>query len=95
MGCHSGAERSRSDSPGTKCRGTKGGDRWAEVLQNQSMLFTPLTLRGVTLKNRVVMSPMNMYSGTSEGRPTDFHLVHYGALGPGRGGPGGPGGYSG
>ncbi|MDP3046437.1 MAG: oxidoreductase, partial [Chloroflexota bacterium] len=51
----------------------------AEVLQNQSMLFTPLTLRGVTLKNRIVMSPMNMYSGTSDGRPTDFHLVHYGA----------------
>jgi NADPH2 dehydrogenase len=25
------------------------------------------------------MSPMNMYSGTAEGRPTDFHLVHYGA----------------
>jgi 2,4-dienoyl-CoA reductase-like NADH-dependent reductase (Old Yellow Enzyme family) len=50
-----------------------------EVSQNQSALFSPLTLRGVTLKNRVVMSPMNMYSGSPEGRPTDFHLVHYGA----------------
>jgi 2,4-dienoyl-CoA reductase-like NADH-dependent reductase (Old Yellow Enzyme family) len=44
-----------------------------------SSLFSPLTLRGLTLKNRVVMSPMNMYSGTNSGLPTDFHLVHYGA----------------
>jgi 2,4-dienoyl-CoA reductase-like NADH-dependent reductase (Old Yellow Enzyme family) len=51
----------------------------AEISQNQSMLFAPMTLRGVTLKNRVVMSPMNMYSGDSDGRATDFHLVHYGA----------------
>ena len=51
----------------------------AEGLQYQSMLFAPLTLRGVTLKNRVAMSPMNTYSATTEGQPTDFHLVHYGA----------------
>jgi 2,4-dienoyl-CoA reductase-like NADH-dependent reductase (Old Yellow Enzyme family) len=50
-----------------------------EAPRNQSMLFAPLTLRGVTLKNRVVMSPMHMYSGGSDGRATDFHLVHYGA----------------
>jgi 2,4-dienoyl-CoA reductase-like NADH-dependent reductase (Old Yellow Enzyme family) len=51
----------------------------AEAPQNQSMLFTPLTLRGLTLKNRIVMSPMAMYSATCEGLPTDFHMVHYGA----------------
>ena len=43
-----------------------------------SVLFSPLTLRGLTLKNRVVMSPMNTYSATHDGHPTDFHLVHYG-----------------
>jgi 2,4-dienoyl-CoA reductase-like NADH-dependent reductase (Old Yellow Enzyme family) len=51
----------------------------AEAPQNQSMLFAPLTLRGVTLKNRVVMSPMHTYNATGAGHPSDFHLVHYGA----------------
>lgn len=41
-------------------------------------LFTPLTLRGVTLRNRVAMSPMCMYS-CEDGYATDFHLVHLGA----------------
>jgi 2,4-dienoyl-CoA reductase-like NADH-dependent reductase (Old Yellow Enzyme family) len=44
-----------------------------------SVLFSPLTLRGLTLKNRIVMSPMDMYSAGEDGRSTDFHLVHYGA----------------
>ncbi len=44
-----------------------------------SVLFSPLTLRGLTLQNRIVMSPMDMYSAGEDGRPTDFHLVHYGA----------------
>jgi 2,4-dienoyl-CoA reductase-like NADH-dependent reductase (Old Yellow Enzyme family) len=51
----------------------------AEAPQNQAMLFAPLTLRGVTLKNRVVMSPMHTYNATGAGHPSDFHLVHYGA----------------
>jgi anthraniloyl-CoA monooxygenase len=41
-------------------------------------MFTPYTLRGVTLKNRIVMSPMAMYSAT-DGLIDDFHLVHLGA----------------
>ncbi|MGW7098656.1 bifunctional salicylyl-CoA 5-hydroxylase/oxidoreductase [Streptomyces sp. NPDC054838] len=41
-------------------------------------MFTPLTLRGLTLRNRVVVSPMDMYSAR-EGVPGDFHLVHLGA----------------
>ncbi len=40
--------------------------------------FTPLTLRGVTLHNRVVVSPMAMYSA-QDGVAGDFHLVHLGA----------------
>ena len=41
-------------------------------------MFTPFTLRGVTLKNRVVVSPMAQYSCV-DGLPADYHLVHLGA----------------
>ena len=41
-------------------------------------MFTPLRLRGLELQNRIVVSPMAMYSAKN-GVPTDFHLVHYGA----------------
>ena len=41
-------------------------------------MLTPFTLRGVTLKNRVVVSPMAQYSCV-DGVPGDFHLVHLGA----------------
>jgi 2,4-dienoyl-CoA reductase-like NADH-dependent reductase (Old Yellow Enzyme family) len=41
------------------------------------LLFTPLELRGVTARNRVVVSPMCQYA-SADGGPTDFHLVHLG-----------------
>lgn len=41
-------------------------------------MFTPLTLRGLTLANRVMVSPMAMYSA-DDGVAGDFHLVHLGA----------------
>lgn len=44
-----------------------------------AFLFSPLTLRGLTLRNRVVMSPMCMYSAGTDGRATPWHLAHYGA----------------
>ncbi len=40
-------------------------------------LFEPLSLRGVTLKNRIAVSPMSMYS-SHDGFSDDFHLVHLG-----------------
>jgi 2,4-dienoyl-CoA reductase-like NADH-dependent reductase (Old Yellow Enzyme family) len=40
-------------------------------------LLTPFTLRGLTLKNRIVVSPMCQYSAI-DGAPTDWHLVHLG-----------------
>jgi 2,4-dienoyl-CoA reductase-like NADH-dependent reductase (Old Yellow Enzyme family) len=43
-----------------------------------SALFSPLTLRGVTLRNRVMISPMQQYMATPEGMPTAFHAQHYG-----------------
>ncbi len=42
-------------------------------------LLTPYSVRGVTLPNRVVVSPMAQYSALSDGLPTDWHLVHLGA----------------
>ncbi|GAA2828430.1 NADH:flavin oxidoreductase/NADH oxidase [Kitasatospora paracochleata] len=48
-----------------------------------SALFEPITLRSLTIPNRVWMSPMCMYSaapeGPDEGVATDFHLAHLGA----------------
>jgi len=41
-------------------------------------LFSPLSLRGVTLRNRIVMSPMCQYSAR-DGLAQDWHLVHLGA----------------
>ena len=40
--------------------------------------FTPFRLRGMELKNRIVMSPMGQYSA-EKGLVSDWHLVHYGA----------------
>jgi anthraniloyl-CoA monooxygenase len=42
-------------------------------------MFTQFTLRNMTLKNRIVVSPMSMYSAV-QGLPSDWHLVHYGSL---------------
>ncbi len=40
-------------------------------------LFDPFTLRGVTLKNRIMMSPMCQYSAGKDAAPNDWHFVHY------------------
>ncbi len=45
-------------------------------------LFSPLELRGVTLKNRILISPMWQYCAEF-GHPTDHHVAHYGSLAAG------------
>jgi len=40
-------------------------------------MFAPFRLRELELANRIVVSPMAMYSAT-DGTPGDFHFVHYG-----------------
>ncbi len=42
-----------------------------------SALFSPLTLRGVTLKNRIAVSPMSQYRA-KDGAANDWHMVHLG-----------------
>ena len=41
-------------------------------------LFSPLTIRGITLRNRILVSPMCMYS-SEDGFANDWHLVHLGS----------------
>ena len=48
------------------------------VMETTPPMFVPLKLRSLRLENRVVVSPMCMYSATN-GTPGDFHLVHLGA----------------
>lgn len=41
-------------------------------------LYSPLTIKGLTLKNRIVMPPMCMYSARNQdGYSTDWHVMHY------------------
>ncbi|MEX1148107.1 MAG: bifunctional salicylyl-CoA 5-hydroxylase/oxidoreductase [Sphingomonadales bacterium] len=48
------------------------------VQQRTPPMFTPYKLRDMEIRNRVVVSPMCMYSST-DGLVDDFHLVHYGS----------------
>jgi 2,4-dienoyl-CoA reductase-like NADH-dependent reductase (Old Yellow Enzyme family) len=44
-----------------------------------SLLFTPVRLRGLEIRNRVWVSPMCQYSSV-EGLPNEWHLVHLGSF---------------
>jgi anthraniloyl-CoA monooxygenase len=64
----------------------EGMERWlasraaisGEMAEAAPPMFTPFKLREMTLQNRVIVSPMDMYSAV-DGVPNDFHLVHLGA----------------
>jgi anthraniloyl-CoA monooxygenase len=80
--------QSRSRGPGLKSEApSEGGTRHANEERGSAAsvratppppMLLPLTVRGITLKNRVVVSPMAMYSAV-DGVAQDFHLVHLGA----------------
>lgn len=55
-----------------------GGKRRAGIFFVMSHLFAPFTVKSVTLRNRIGVSPMCMYSAV-DGVMTDWHLVHLGA----------------
>src|SRR5512140_3356837 len=46
------------------------------------LLFSPLTIRGVELRNRIVVPPMHQYSAV-KGFPTDWHLMNAGKFAAG------------
>ena len=60
----------------------EGVERWFAATVDtpaRPPAFTPFTLRSMTLHNRIVVSPMDMYSAATDGTPNEFHLVHLGA----------------
>ena len=50
--------------------------RQAGGQEARAPMFAPFTLRDMRLKNRIVVSPMAQYKAV-DGRPTDWHFVHY------------------
>ncbi|MFZ1609400.1 MAG: bifunctional salicylyl-CoA 5-hydroxylase/oxidoreductase, partial [Rhodoferax sp.] len=56
----------------------KAGMQINPALPAPPPMFTPYTVRGTTLKNRVMVSPMAQYSAV-DGVAGDYHLVHLGA----------------
>ena len=72
-----GHENLRSRDP----QFVSGFEQWlagrSGVRERRPPMFLPLRLRGLTLANRVVVSPMAQYSAT-DGVPGEWHLVHYG-----------------
>jgi len=62
----------------------RGAEKWfqrragvADDAPVRAPMFAPFALRGMTLKNRIVVSPMAQYKA-HDGCPTDWHLIHYG-----------------
>ena len=62
-----------------------GVERWFAAVDTAARhdapplpMFTPYSLRGMTVGNRVVVAPMDMYRA-DDGTPGDFHLVHLGS----------------
>ncbi|MCR0982738.1 oxidoreductase [Roseomonas populi] len=51
-------------------------------MQQTPLLFQPMALRGVTLRNRIVLSPMLTYAA-ERGHVTDWHLMHLGKFAAG------------
>lgn len=43
-------------------------------------LFDEMTVHGLTLKNRIIVSPMCQYQANTDGSVTDWHTVHYGSM---------------
>ena len=52
-------------------------DTSAEQAKTLPLLFQPIAFRGVTARNRIVVSPMSQYCAV-DAAPTDWHLVHLG-----------------
>lgn len=46
-------------------------------VDQRPLLFRPITMRGVTARNRIMLAPMSQYLAI-DGAPTDWHLVHLG-----------------
>src|ERR1700738_1344432 len=56
--------------------------RTRKSIMSGTLLFSPLAIRGVTLRNRIVVPPMHQYSAV-KGFPTDWHLMNAGKFAAG------------
>ena len=56
------------------------GENERRILRRETnpYLFRPLKIRSVTIRNRIMLSPMCQYSA-KDGMPNDWHFVHLGA----------------
>jgi 2,4-dienoyl-CoA reductase-like NADH-dependent reductase (Old Yellow Enzyme family) len=70
------SNKDRPDLPGSSHGCPAAADHDREVPEID--LLSPLTIRGITFRNRIVMSPMCQYSA-EEGLANDWHLVHLGS----------------
>src|SRR6516164_8678541 len=68
---------SRRPISGQPILGTKGPNKGSRFMA--SVLFSPITLRGLTLPNRVVVSPMCQYN-SDNGSANDWHVMHLGSF---------------
>lgn len=76
MGTQSQAKGIKQSKTSKAAKATKASQ--TTVKATEPALFTPITLRGMTARNRVWLPPMDMYSAFArDGRPTDFHYQHY------------------
>jgi anthraniloyl-CoA monooxygenase len=72
------ADRDPLSSTDHGSKWTRPGKGAEDILEAPPPMFTPFRLRELTLSNRIIVSPMDMYSAR-DGTPNDFHLVHLGA----------------
>jgi 2,4-dienoyl-CoA reductase-like NADH-dependent reductase (Old Yellow Enzyme family) len=71
------ADRPGDQAPPVNSHGRPAGADQAREIPEIGLL-SPLTIRGITLRNRIVMSPMCQYSA-ADGLASDWHLVHLGS----------------
>jgi 2,4-dienoyl-CoA reductase-like NADH-dependent reductase (Old Yellow Enzyme family) len=66
--------------PVSHCYRDIDGRTWLRPTRKELMpnLFTPFSLKGVTLRNRIAMSPMTMHRSV-DGKMNDFHVMYLGA----------------
>lgn len=55
-------------------------------MEAMSLLFSPITINGLELKNRIMMAPMGTVAALDDGKLTDWHMIHYGARALGQAG---------
>src|SRR6266853_1899083 len=68
--------------PPARCRDFDVRRRTRKWYRSGMLLFSPLTIRGVELRNRIVVPPMHQYSAI-KGFPTDWHLMNSGKFAAG------------